>query len=344
MDDLLIRLLFLLTGAGVSLLVGRQARGLGLRLGLLDFPDGKGGRKLHSHITPLVGGIAITGAGILAAAMLVILDWPGIDHHMLLWFTLCVTAMFGLGTFDDRFGLSPHFRLLAATAIMLLAVSQVDDFRVQFLLFSGQQTPILFPGLVGTLFTVICMVGLLNAVNMADGKNGMVIGQAIIWSIILYIRLPVDMAPLMLCLLGALGVLMWFNMRGRLFLGDGGSYGLSAIFGLLAIYCWNRGFALMHADDIALIFAVPVFDTIRLMVWRVLQGKSPFTAGRDHLHHHLYVRWGWPAPLPWVLMLVGVPNLGAIIFPGTALLWLGVTLAAYVLLLLAATGEARRIA
>lgn len=344
MDTSLIRLLFLFVGAGVSLLVGVQARWLGLRLGLLDFPDGKGGRKLHRHITPLVGGIAITGAGVIGAALLATLAGPGVNQHMLLWFIICATGMFGLGAFDDRAGLSPHFRLLADTVIMLAAISQVDDFRVQFLLFSGQVAPIIFPGPAGAAFTVVCLVGLLNAVNMADGKNGMVIGQAIVWSVILYIRLPVDMAPLMLCLLGALVVLMWFNMRGRLFLGDGGSYGLSAIFGLLAIYCWNRGYAFMHADDIALIFAVPVFDTIRLMMWRVLQGKSPFTPGRDHLHHHLYVRWGWPAPLPWVLMLVAVPNMAAIIFPGTALLWLGATLAAYVLLLLVATGQARRIA
>ena len=94
------------------------------------------------------------------------------------------------------------------------------------------------------------------------------------------------------------------------------------MFGLLGIYAWNHGFADVRADDIALIFAVPVFDTLRLIIFRLWQGKSPFTPGRDHLHHYLHARWGWPRPLGWVLTLVAVPNLLAIAFPGTAMLWL----------------------
>jgi len=136
----------------------------------------------------------------------------------------------------------------------------------------------------------------------------------------------------MVAIAAALAVLLYYNMRGRLFMGDGGSYGLSAMFGLLAIYAWNRGFADMHADDLALIFAVPVYDTLRLIVHRIAVGKTPFTAGRDHLHHYLYARWGWPRPLPWVLALVAIPNLGAILLPGTGVIWLGVTFIGYLAL------------
>jgi UDP-GlcNAc:undecaprenyl-phosphate GlcNAc-1-phosphate transferase len=195
---------------------------------------------------------------------------------------------------------------------------------------------------MGISFTLLCFVGLLNAVNMADGKNGIVIGQALIWSAILMLRLPPTMVPLISAIAGALAVLLVFNMKGRLFLGDSGSYGLSAMFGLLAIYAWNHGFADMRADDVALIFAIPVFDTLRLIVWRTMQGKSPFTPGRDHLHHYLYARWGWPRPLPWLLALVAVPNLAAVAFPGTALVWLALTFIAYFALLWFATVEPKR--
>jgi UDP-GlcNAc:undecaprenyl-phosphate GlcNAc-1-phosphate transferase len=114
------------------------------------------------------------------------------------------------------------------------------------------------------------------------------------------------------------------------------------MFGLLGIYAWNHGFADMRADDVALIFAVPVFDTLRLIVWRLAQGKSPFTPGRDHLHHYLYARWGWPRPLPWLLALVAIPNYLAVLVPGTALLWLLFTLVAYAALIAFATFEPRR--
>jgi UDP-GlcNAc:undecaprenyl-phosphate GlcNAc-1-phosphate transferase len=266
---------------------------------------------------------------------------PEETRPMLLWFMATVFGTFLVGVADDRFGLSAPTRLGAASVLLLAAIAQVPDFAIGFLLFSGQERLILMPGLVGLGFTLLCFVGLINAVNMADGKNGLVIGQALIWSAILFIRLPEPMRPLIAAIAAALAVLFWFNLRGRLFLGDGGSYGMSALFGLLAIYAWNHGFADMRADEVALIFAVPVFDTIRLIVQRSLRGMSPFTPGRDHLHHYLHARWGWPRPLPWVLALAGLPNLGAILMPGTGLFWLGATFLGYLLMLGAATGVLR---
>lgn len=319
-------------GSLVAFLVGHFAQPLGKALRLLDFPDIVGGRKLHADITPLVGGLGVIGAALLAIAALVVLQAPPASAATLLWFSITVFGMFVVGAADDRFGLTAPFRLAFGTALLLLAIAQVPDFQLNFLLFAGQGQLVLMPGLIGVGFTLLCLVGLLNAVNMADGKNGLVIGQALIWAGVLMVRLPVEMLPLMVAIAAALAVLLHYNMRGRLFMGDGGSYGLSAMFGLLAIYAWNRGFADMHADDLALIFAVPVYDTLRLIVHRIAVGKTPFTAGRDHLHHYLYARWGWPRPLPWVLALVAIPNLGAILLPGTGVIWLGVTFIGYLAL------------
>ena len=319
-------------GSLVAFLVGHFAQPLGKALRLLDFPDIVGGRKLHADITPLVGGLGVIGAALLAIAALVVLQVPPASAATLLWFSITVFGMFVVGAADDRFGLTAPFRLAFGTALLLLAIAQVPDFQLNFLLFAGQGQLVLMPGLIGVGFTLLCLVGLLNAVNMADGKNGLVIGQALIWAGVLMVRLPAEMLPLMVAIAAALAVLLYYNMRGRLFMGDGGSYGLSAMFGLLAIYAWNRGFADMHADDLALIFAVPVYDTLRLIVHRIAVGKTPFTAGRDHLHHYLYARWGWPRPLPWVLALVAIPNLGAILLPGTGVIWLGVTFIGYLAL------------
>ncbi|MGL6044758.1 MAG: hypothetical protein ACRC1J_12625 [Sandaracinobacteroides sp.] len=332
-------LLFGGLGAMLAWLVGRYAMPIGRRLQLLDFPDPAGGRKLHGGVTPLVGGLAVVGAAVVAALLMLWLGDGNVDRSALAWFVVTVLGLFLVGVMDDRIGLTARTRLAAATAFLLAAVAQVPDFSVQFLLFSDQGELLLMQGLGGIAFTLLCFVGLLNAVNMADGKNGMVIGQAILWSVILMLRLPPDLLPLVAAIAASLMVLFIFNMKGALFLGDGGSYGLSAMFGLLAIYAWNYGFADMRADDVALIFAVPVFDTLRLIVHRVSQGKSPFTPGRDHLHHYLFARWGWPRPLPWVLLLVALPNLAAILLPGTALIWLGVTLAGYFALLWLATVE-----
>jgi UDP-GlcNAc:undecaprenyl-phosphate GlcNAc-1-phosphate transferase len=312
---------------------------LGTLLGLLDHPDGE--RKLHADVTPLVGGIGLVVPTILAGLLMLLFDAPGTDRAALIWFMVTSLGIFLIGIADDRIQLTAPTRLGSASALLLVAISQVPDFSVSFLLFAGQADLLLLPTLVGIGFTLLCFVGFLNAVNMADGKNGLVIGQALIWAGVLMVRLPEAMLPLVSAMAAALFVLFLFNLKGKLFLGDGGSYGLSAMFGLLAIYAWNQGFADMHADDVALIFALPVFDTIRLILHRSLQGKSPFTPGRDHLHHYLYTRWGWPTPLPWVLALVAIPNGLALLLPGTGLIWLGVTLAGYFVMLWAATTEVR---
>ncbi len=328
-------LLLLLLGAAVALLVGLNADRLGRRLMLMDQPDPEG-RKHHVHVTPLVGGVAILLAMLLGGTLLMLTTSGQDVRYAALWIMLSVLASFMVGAADDRFELGPFFRLGTSSAILLFALLFGPGFRVEALIFSGMNDAWAMPGIIGIGFTLLCLVGLQNAINMADGQNGLVMGQALLWSAVLAVRLPADMLPLLACIAGCLVVLFIFNMRGRLFLGDGGSYSLAAVFGLLAIHAWNRGDTNMRSDDIAIIFALPVFDTLRLMVWRVMQGRTPFTPGRDHLHHYLYARWGWPAPLPWILVLVAVPNLLALIFPGTALLWLGATLILYILTLFVA--------
>lgn len=325
-------LLGLAIGAVLALLVGLNADRLGERLGLLDHPDPEGGRKIHPRITPLVGGLAVVTAALVGVAL------PGVSTGFSAGlFALVVAGMFLIGFADDRWELSAPFRFLFVAVLLLVMILGTDDFRILFLHFAGQTQLVLMAGFVGIAFTLICLLGFLNAVNMADGKNGLVIGQAIIWCAVLALRLPPPQVPLVAAIAGSLMVLLAFNLRGRLFLGDNGSYGLSAIFGLLAIHAWNTGFADFNADDIAVLFALPVFDTLRLIGQRLINRQSPFTPGRDHLHHYLHARWGWPGPLPAVLLLVAIPNAGALMFPDTGLAWLAVTLAGYVLLLWLAT-------
>ena len=313
----------------VAALIGGYARPIGTTLGLLDFPDDPGGRKLHARVTPLVGGLAVTAAvlgGVAATIGLGPDHGPGVDRD-LARLALVVAAMFVIGAADDRFELGVGIRLGVATIVLVLIVGTVPDFALAFMRF-GLGPRLLLLGGWAVPFTLLCLVGLLNAVNMADGKNGIVIGQALIWSAFLLVHLPPAAVPTMAAVAAALAVLLPFNMRGRLFLGDGGSYAVSALFGLLAIYCYNHAFAAVGADDVALLFAVPVLDTLRLVAARVLQRRSPFAGGRDHLHHYLHARIGWPRGLMVYLGLVALPILGAAL-TGHALAWLGVTAAGY---------------
>lgn len=314
----------------VALVVGLGAAPLGKTLGLLDFPDTDGGRKRHARITPLVGGIALM-LGVTAACSLTL--WllpmgPWTQQH-LSWLGGILVAMYLIGFADDRFALGPVIRLVLTIAALWLVLAFAPDFSLGFLRFSGQAT--VWPlGGWGDAFALLCLVGLLNAVNMADGKNGVVLSLGLIWTAVLATRLPAAFLPVLAAAGVVLAVLLFFNMRGRLFMGDGGSYTLSALFGLLAILAYNNDFAKMRADDVAVMFAVPVFDTIRLMVTRRLAGRSPFEGDRDHLHHHLHHRCGWPLGLCVYVALVAGPNFAAVALPGTGLIWLAASAVCYV--------------
>lgn len=316
----------------IALLVGFQAQRLGELFGLLDYPDVDGGRKRHAGVTPLVGGIAVAAASVVAALLVMAFLPPPTTHFA--WLAGALATMFLIGAVDDRFHLSPIFRLGAAVVVLIMVVGGAPDFTLGFLRFSGQDQLWLL-GRWGDAFTLLCLVGLLNAVNLADGKNGIVIGMGLVWAAVLSLHVPVAMLPVLAAAGVALLVMGWFNLSGRLFLGDGGCYAISALFGLMAIYAYNHDFETMRADDVAVLFAIPVFDTIRLMTTRILQRRSPFEGDRDHLHHHLHARIGWPRGLYVYLAMVGLPNLAAQIWPGTGLIWLGVSLLIYIAVIVA---------
>ena len=310
-------------GLLIAGVVGMNAMAVGKALGLLDHPDG--GRKLHARPTPLVGGIAVAGAAV-AGSLLAFSQFA--DPH-LVWLALAVTAMFIIGVIDDRRHLAPLLRLGVALLVLGIGVAAAPDFQLGVLRFSGISEPLLLGSYFGLAFTLLCLVGLLNAVNMADGKNGIVTGLGIVWTIVLAAHAAPPLWPLLAAVFTALLVIWGFNMRSKLFLGDGGSYALSALFGLLAILVYNGAGSNMFADDVALLFAIPVFDTIRLMVARVAGGRSPFHADRDHLHHHLFARIGWPRGL-WVYMAIAaLPNCAALVWPGTGFGWLAISFIAY---------------
>lgn len=321
----------------VALLIGRHAFAVGEALGILDWPDKAGGRKQHSYVTPLVGGTAVV-LSIFAATLLTLgaVTQQSLDVASHLGVVgLCVFAIYAIGLTDDRVALSARVRLAISAAVLLMAMISDPSIVVARLQFGAWTLEL---GRFGLLFTLLCYVGLLNAVNMSDGKNGLVISMAAIWMGVLLLHAPSYWTPALVAGLVALGVTFWFNMQSRLFLGDGGSYGIGAFIALLTVSIHNdatpglAGAALTPLQIVAM-FLIPVIDTVRLMVARKLRGGSPFEGDRNHLHHHLFNRWGWPRGLVVYATLVGAPNLVAQVLPGSAWLAIIVMMSVYVWLL-----------
>jgi UDP-GlcNAc:undecaprenyl-phosphate GlcNAc-1-phosphate transferase len=313
--------------AVLTLLICLRADRIGEWLGVMDRPDGS--RKLHQRPTPMVGGTAVAAPLSLVAALLAWLTDLG---PLYLVVAALTAALWLLGLADDRRTLRPSVRLTLSLFAATTALWAVPDLQVGYLRFSflGEA---LFLGGWAIPFTLLCLVGLQNAVNMADGKNGLVTGMLLIWTGLVALYAPSHLAGLLWALAAMLAVVLGFNLAGRLFLGDAGTYALAVLVGLLGIYTYNVGFDRLPADMVALWFLVPVVDCLRLIVWRGLQGRSPFAGDRNHLHHHLERLMPWRWGLPCYLALIALPALAATQAPQLTLLWALLSLSCYAVVL-----------
>lgn len=288
-----------LSAALLAIVLCLNAKRICLLLNLMDIPAG---RKKHSAPTPLMGGIVLLVAFVPTAFAFIIYfaseRWVG---SLLIWLG-CLSAMSLVGLSDDRHSLSPRLRLMISFAVFAGAAAIDPTFNVRVLDFNALPLAVgLGTWWLAIIFTVLCCVGLLNAVNMADGKNGLVLGLSLGWLAILAICAVGPLLPLIGLFAIVLVVLLVFNMRGKLFLGDGGAYAIATAIGLLAIMVYNTPgtytVRAISADELVLLFIVPVTDSFRLSYKRIRQGRSPMSADRDHLHHHLQGRFGWPKGL-----------------------------------------------
>lgn len=275
------------------------AQRVGNGLNLMDVPTA---RKQHSAATPLMGGVLILAVFIPISLISVFMSSSERWLYTLLIWLGCVAIMAMVGIADDRHSLSPKARLIISFAVFGTAAAVDPTFNIRVLDFIFPRWDLgLGTWWLAVIFTVICCVGLINAVNMADGKNGLVLGLSLGWLGILSLRAPDALLPMSLILGLVLFVLFLFNVQGKLFLGDGGAYAIATALGLLAIMIYNtpgiQTLRSIAADELVLLFVVPVLDSFRLTYVRLRQGRSPMSADRDHLHHHLQNRFGWPGGL-----------------------------------------------
>lgn len=296
---------------------------LGWRLGVIDRPDG--GRKAHAAPVPLIGGLALmppaAGYALLQASLA---DDPA---PILLALAVAGLGAMVMGFLDDRRGLPPADRLLISGGLCVAAIVIEPKLLLAALDLGSHQ--VLLPNAAAWIFTVLCVVGLQSAINMTDGQDGLLISLATVWVLYMILYAPPPLIGYLLVLLLGLLVILYFNCRGKLFLGDAGSFSLGIVVGLLAIYLYRHESSQLPLLSVLLLFLVPTVDCLRLIVDRLREGRAPWSADRDHLHHRLAQAWPWPKCVFIYLGIAGVPPLLAAVWPPVALPLLFVTLALY---------------
>jgi UDP-GlcNAc:undecaprenyl-phosphate GlcNAc-1-phosphate transferase len=252
------------------------AKPLAFTFNMLDISNA---RKVHAVPTPRTGGVMVF------VSFLALLPLSGLGVW---WYTLSLTAMFTLGLWDDKTSVSPLYRLLGQTAISTFFVIVSGMYLADYGIFS-------IPAMVALPFTVFCIIGVTNSYNIIDGLNGLASGCAMIFlsmaAWIMYLNNDPVLFLGFLIMVGCLLGFMVFNFpRGRIFLGDGGSYFVGFTVITAAVFAVTRhGDISLWAFFIITIF--PVFDTVLAIVRRVKAGRSPFEADKKHIHHVLLDRY-----------------------------------------------------
>lgn len=259
---------------------------------IVDNPDA---RKLQKTPVPVLGGIAVF-FGMIVALTVTRLTF---DTYSLFAIMGVMTIMLYLGVMDDILSLSPRLRFIVEILVVLL------------LMFSNKYAINDFQGLWGIHqisdwiaipLTVIACVGIINAINMIDGVNGLSSGYGIMASAVFGAAFIIsddrDAASLAILSVGALLPFFFHNVFGKkskMFIGDGGTLLIGTIMSTFVIGAINVNSPLAakvgpNFGVIAFVLAVlviPVFDCIRVMTSRILRKTSPFYPDKTHLHHLL---------------------------------------------------------
>ena len=292
----------------VAILAIAVLRPLARYMGLMDQPDE---RKQHVRATPLVGGPAI----FLALVIVLVPRAPLAAWEPLFWGSLLLLVT---GMVDDMRRIGSTIRLvIQGVAVLLICVGGGAVISsLGHLWPSGQEVHL---GFLAAYFTIFCGIGLVNAVNMADGLDGLSASLSLVAFAALGFAAAVAGRHEELVLIGAVsGALVGFlvfnyRLPGRkqalVFLGDSGSY----LVGLVLFYVvvrLSQGPQAAIAPVTALwICAIPLLDTVAIMLRRMRKGRSPFVADREHLHH-VFLLAGFTVR-ETVAIMAGLASLGA---------------------------------
>lgn len=262
---------------------------LAYRKNLVDKPNI---RKLQHRPVPVLGGVSLIFS-ISCTLLLCLVFLPGyVAAPQLTVACLATLVIFAVGLYDDLITLSFRvkfvFQILVIT-LLWYAGFGIDSFAGLFGVWH-MNTPL------SLLFSLVVGVGLINAINMLDGVDGLSSSFGIITGIVVaafFLLHGYSAGGCVGCMVAGALVPFFicnvFSKKYKMFIGDSGSMAIGVL-AYLAV-CITIHLPQSYALDdyrvswLMAVYAVPVYDTLRVMFGRMLHGQSPFLPDKTHLHH-----------------------------------------------------------
>ncbi len=258
-------------------------------VGAVDAPNA---RKVHTRIMPRLGGLAIYLAfvgGFLALSPAFGLIDTGLKANAAWGILIGGTIIVLTGVLDDRFELSPKFKLLGILAAAIVVVS--FDMKVEFINIPFLGAGHSFGEWLSIPITIFWIVGVTNAINLIDGLDGLAAGVSAIsiGTILVLAVMMGNVTVIILCavLLGSILGFLFFNFHpAKIFMGDSGALFLGFSIATLSILGFKQATLVSFVVPL-LIIAIPFSDTIFAIIRRKLNNKPWNAADKNHLHHCL---------------------------------------------------------
>ena len=264
----------------ISYALTPSVKKLAIKVGAVDKPNA---RKVHTHVIPRLGGLAIY-IGFMAAVMFCM---P--VNHELLGLLLGCTAIVALGIWDDICNIPAKVKLVGQ--ILAAAIPVAFGIQIEWLT-NPFGTLIVLPEIIAVPITIFWIIGFTNTVNLIDGLDGLAAGVSFIASISMFLMaykmnqyLP---AMIIVAMAGAaLGFLQYNFNPAKIFMGDTGSMLLDYTMSVAAVLGLVKTAATVALVVPVIALGVPILDTLFAIIRRKMSGVPIFQPDKGHLHHRL---------------------------------------------------------
>ncbi len=258
---------------------------------LMDEP---GKRKSHKISVPTLGGIAIY-TGILIPMGIFTFFIKSLEFQYIFTASL---ILFFVGIKDDILVIAP-LKKLAGQIFASLIIIVLGNFR--FTSIHGFWGIYNISYIVSIILTLFVFLAIINGFNLIDGIDGLASGIGFIanlfFGIWFYLNNEIAYATISAAIAGTLLTFFIFNVFGtknKIFMGDTGSLIIGLFMAVFAVKFNEMNtdptikYYIHAAPAVSFgILIVPLFDTLRVIIIRLLKGRSPFTADKNHVHHKL---------------------------------------------------------
>ena len=249
-------------------------------------------RSSHNTLATRTGGIGVF------TTLLIVSSYYYFNKIELFDYSLFIPLgiMFVIGVYDDFYNADFKLKFFLQIIVAKILIDQGYVISNYHGLFGFYE----IPWVIAQLSTIFIFLIIVNAINFIDGIDGLAISEVIKTILIIefFSESPTILKPLGIIVIISIIPLYYFNFRKKqkIFLGDGGSMFLGSLIAVYIIYTLGNNFSFKPNIEInktlfsILILLFPLVDLLRIFIIRIRDGKSPFEADNNHIHHRLLKR------------------------------------------------------